>query len=551
MFDLVHNIENCYYNIPHIIYYSHIGTAIASLIVGFFVYTNNRHSLQSKLLFFLTINFSIWVILDLVTWISYNSSHIMFAWSTLIAVDLMMYIISFYLLYTFLFKRDLNFYFKLILFLIVLPTVVLAPTTLNVLYFDAVSCNAIDGFISETYLYGTEAIVYLAMLITTLIYFVRRPKDGTNIKQATLFSSSLLLFLGIFLSTNTLASYYDTNEFLWSLTQYGLFGMVLFMAALSYLIVKFQTFNIKLVGAQALVFGIVVIIGSQVLFVESNINIILVSTTFVLSCIGGFLLVQTVKREIQQREELQILTGKLEKANKRLKVLDQMKSEFVSIASHQLRSPLTSIRGYSSMLLEGSYGNLSEKATDAVERIAESSRMMALSVEDYLNVSRIQAGNMKYELSDFNLTDTASHIVDDVRRDAIKKGLVLSYKSDMKAKGIVHADKGKVMQILHNLINNAVKYTPKGAVTVFAHDKGKEIYIDVIDSGIGMSSETIENIFAKFERAKNANEVNVTGTGLGLYVAQKMAEEMSGSIKAFSDGEDKGSTFRLTLPLHM
>ena len=246
-----------------------------------------------------------------------------------------------------------------------------------------------------------------------------------------------------------------------------------------------------------------------------------------------------------------LLDEQLLAANEKLKVLDKMKSEFVSIASHQLRSPLTSVRGYASMLLEGSFGTLAPKAKEAVERIAESSRFMASSVEDYLNVSRIQAGNMKYEYSDFNLKDLAERTSDDTRQTAMKKGLLLTFKSDLTKQGIVHADVGKTKQVIDNIINNSLKYTQHGAIAVFVYDdvKLKKIYVAVTDTGIGMSAHHLENLFGKFERADNANEINVTGTGLGLYIARKMAREMGGDILASSDGEGKGSTFTIELPL--
>jgi len=273
--------------------------------------------------------------------------------------------------------------------------------------------------------------------------------------------------------------------------------------------------------------------------------------TVILVGILGYILSKSVKHEIKQREEIEQLAIGLGRANERLQELDKLKSEFVSIASHQLRSPLTAIRGYGSMLREGSFGKLPETTNDPLDRINESAKLMAMSIEDFLSVSRIESGNMKYELSDFNLNEQAKHIVDDLRTEALKAGLVLYYKSDITSQGFVTADIGKTQQILHNLINNSLKYTKKGTVTVYVHEskKLKKLYIEIIDTGIGMSQETIETIFGKFTRAKNANSVNIKGTGLGLFVAREMARAMQGDITAHSKGDGKGSHFILELPL--
>jgi signal transduction histidine kinase len=127
------------------------------------------------------------------------------------------------------------------------------------------------------------------------------------------------------------------------------------------------------------------------------------------------------------------------------------------------------------------------------------------------------------------------------------------FRTDLKSRGIVTADIGKTVQIVHNLINNSIKYTPRGSISVFMRDdvKLKRIYVDIIDTGIGMSEKTIDTLFQKFERASNANSVNVSGTGLGLYVALRMAEAMGGTISAHSEGDGKGSRFTLDLPLSM
>ncbi len=530
-------------NVPLLINYSHFIAIFSALTISLLViFRDPRNHLSQLFLLFSTL-FSVWALLNIHLWATNDPASVMFAWSLQVLIEPLTYAIAFFLFYIFLHQKFPAFYLQVIIATALLPLIIFLPTELNLEAVQLSTCESIEGPIAIYYSYFLN-LLFIIMIVAVGVRnlpYLEPQKRST----AIYFLIGLVTFLLSFTSGNIISSFTDD----WTISQYGLFGMPVFASLIAYSMVRFNAFRIQIAGAQVLV-SILWILVCSLLFVDEELFTVIVIATLIFASVAGFLLIKSVRQEFLQRLEIEKLATSLEKANKRLKVLDQLKSEFVSIASHQLRSPLTSVRGYASMLLEGSYGKLNDKTKDAVERIAESSRMMALSVEDYLNVSRIQAGNMKYELADFNLADTASHIVDDVRRDAIKRGLVLSFKTDMVKTGIVHADKGKTMQILHNLINNSIKYTPKGSITVFAHDSGKKIMIDVIDTGIGMSKETIESIFGKFERAKNANEVNVTGTGLGLYVAQKMAQEMGGEIEAFSDGEGKGSTFRLILPLH-
>jgi signal transduction histidine kinase len=334
---------------------------------------------------------------------------------------------------------------------------------------------------------------------------------------------------------------------------YGLFGKTIFMVFVAIMIVRFKAFNVGLLASKALLIALIILTASQFTYIDNTTGIVLTALTLVITGVIGIALLRSVKNEIRQRSQLEILTKQLEKTNVRLKELDKLKSEFVSIASHQLRSPLTAIRGYASLVLEGSYGKIPEKAKEVIERIEESSKLMALGIEDYLNVSRIESGNMKYIMSDFNLRNETENLCDDLRIDAIKQGLVLIFRTNLKSKGIVNADIGKTAQVIQNLIHNAIKYTKKGSIKVLVRDDvvNKKLHIDIEDTGIGMSEKTIDKLFQKFERADNANSANISGTGLGLYVAVKMTEAMGGSISAHSEGDGKGSRFTITLPLAM
>jgi signal transduction histidine kinase len=535
-------------NVPTLLFYSHITALVAALLIGTMVFIKNPHNLVARILLTMFAVFSLWVAIDLPLWATNRSDVVLFLWSLQILIEPIIYAIAFYLFYAFSRKKLPSFTVNLSITLLLLPLIVFLPTDLNLTGINLYDCDASEGPLALYYTYFIEFLFIVGIIIATIKQYLFL-KDKKEKRKVVFFAVGLIIFLVAFTSGNLIGSI--TGD--WDMAQYGLFGMPVFVGFLGYLIVQFKMYNLNIIGAQALIITLWFLLGSLLLVAQSNSTRLVASFTLFAAVVVGIILVRSIRKTVKQKEEIEKLAQELEKANGQLKVLDKMKSEFVSIASHQLRSPLTSIRGYSSMLLEGSFGPIPQKAKEAVERINESSRFMASSVEDYLNVSRIQAGNMKYEYSDFNLKDVAETVADDTRQLAIKKGLLLTFRSDLSKRGIVHADIGKTRQVIDNLINNALKYTPKGSINIFVHDdpKKKKIYIDVSDTGIGMAPHTINDMFEKFERAENANVVNVTGTGLGLYIARKIAREMGGDVTAASEGEGKGSTFTIELPLQM
>jgi signal transduction histidine kinase len=535
-------------NVLSLLYYSHFTAIITAVLIGTLLLFRKQQNGESVSLIALLFIFSVWSFVDIILWATNSVPLVLFLWSMQIFFEPAMYLIAVCLFYIYTERKMPSFQMNLVLSVLLLPLVILLPTYFTLYEINLFDCVASEGTWSVMYSYFLELCAILTILILLIRSFAQKKKIADR-KKNMLFAIGLVLFLATFTSGNIIGSVTGN----WDLAQYGLFGMPIFVAFLAYLIVQYRIYNLNVIGAQALIVSLWFLIGS-LLFVAQSLPTRLVALfTLLASVILGFMLVRSIKQVVKQKEEIEKLAIKLEKVNGRLKVLDKMKSEFVSIASHQLRSPLTSIRGYASMLLEGSYGTLPQKARDAVERISESSRFMASSVEDYLNVSRIQAGNMKYVYTDFNLKDLAERVADDTRQIAIKKGLLLTFKSDVVKRGIVHADVGKTRQVIDNLLNNALKYTPKGVITLFVHDnpKKKKIFVEIIDTGIGMSPQVVDDMFEKFERAENANAVNVTGTGLGLYIARKIAREMGGEVTAASEGEGKGSTFTLELPLQM
>ncbi|MHB1316806.1 MAG: sensor histidine kinase, partial [Minisyncoccota bacterium] len=259
----------------------------------------------------------------------------------------------------------------------------------------------------------------------------------------------------------------------------------------------------------------------------------------------GILLIKGVREEVSQREKVEKLAIDLEKANGRLKEVDQLKSEFLSLATHQIRAPLTAIKGYVSLILEGDYGETSEPVKGAVKIIGQSCENLVLIVNEFLDISRIEQGKMKYNLEKFNLKTFVEQILTELKPNINDANLFCEFSGD---DSFVYADKGKLKQVVGNLIDNAIKYTPTGGMGIVVSKHDNNIYFSIKDTGIGISKEDMLKLFGKFTRTKDASKTNVIGTGLGLYVAKQMIEAMKGKIWIESDGAGKGSTFIIELP---
>ncbi len=238
----------------------------------------------------------------------------------------------------------------------------------------------------------------------------------------------------------------------------------------------------------------------------------------------------------------------LQDANEKLKSLDKLKTEFLSLASHQLRSPLTAIKGYTSMLMTGDFGAINDKQKEAIGRVFESSDHLAKVVEDLLNVSKIEMGGMQYVMSPFDFEKAARDLANDLSITAQKKGLKLTFETDGKAPYTVNGDMEKIRQVILNLLDNSIKYTKEGSITVkLSKDENvKNLLLAITDTGMGMTPEIKETLFQKFARG-DGMKVNTSGSGLGLYLAKQIVEGHKGHVWVESDGPGKGATFFVDL----
>lgn len=248
-------------------------------------------------------------------------------------------------------------------------------------------------------------------------------------------------------------------------------------------------------------------------------------------------------------EDLQKTTVALANANKQLQELDKAKSEFLSIASHQLYTPLTALRGYISMLLEGDFGEINDKQKPILDILNTSALRLIDLIKSLLDISRIERGKLELNLVSADLAQMAMELVRDLMPNAANKGLGLEFHQPPTPVPHVVVDQQRVRQVLLNFVDNAIKYTPSGRVDVFVELADKEVVFKVQDTGKGISDEEINLLFNKFTRVGGASRFHTEGTGLGLYVAKQIVKEHHGDVGVTSPGPGKGSTFIVRLPV--
>jgi signal transduction histidine kinase len=249
------------------------------------------------------------------------------------------------------------------------------------------------------------------------------------------------------------------------------------------------------------------------------------------------------------KAEVERATHELAIANEQLRDLDKAKSEFLSVASHQLYTPLTALRGYLSMLREGDFGKTPAKQQPVINILEKSSERLIALIKNLLDISRIESGRLELNLESVDLATMITELVRDLIPNAAAKQLKLKFKKPNSPLPHVVADRQRLRQVMLNLIDNAIKYTESGRIDVTLRRIGDDIIFAVTDTGKGLTQQEIGKLFNKFTRVGGADRFHTEGAGLGLYVAKQIVKEHHGNVEVTSPGMDQGSTFSVRLPI--
>lgn len=522
---------------PPLLFYAYIPIIIISLLLGVFVYSRDAHSLRSKLLLFVSIIFTLLLLNEILLWVAAPVSLVQFGWQLEPLFRILVAALTVYFVYVFSNDRDLPFLQKLMLSALYVTVLALTPTIANIVFFDLNNCEGIPGWLFQlTHIFEVISMLWVAIIA---IASVLRKDLSRDAKYKSIFlGSGAILFLFIFFAS----SYFGDMTKVYEIGLIGPVGMVAFMAFLAFIIVRYKAFNIKLVGAQALILSLVAVIGSEFFFIQSDINRMLTAITLVITGVIGINLIRSVKKEVAQREHIEMLAGELQKTNEQQETL-------IHFIGHEVKGFLTKDSGAFASLSEGDFGPLPDTAKPFIIGALAQSRQGVDSVSAILKAANLKKGTVSYVKEPFDLKALTTEAVERMRLPAEQKGLNLLFNFDDGPFQMV-GDKGQISDhILRNLIDNSINYTPSGSIAVsLKHGDGKFIFA-VKDTGVGITEEDKKRLFTEGGHGKDSQTINAHSTGYGLFIAKKITEAHGGTIRAESEGPGKGSTFIVEFPV--
>ncbi len=380
----------------------------------------------------------------------------------------------------------------------------------------------------------------LVFVLWSFIILAKKWKKSSGIERNQLkflVLGAIIMFSLILVSNVFLVVVFGVSNFVSLVPVYTL----IFVGMASYAIVQLGLFDVKIIATEATTLILWLVLFAKLFITQDVREISIDAFVLIVVTIFSFILVRSVTREVKQREELQELTEKLQ-------ALDKQKDEFISMAAHELRAPMTAIRGYVSMLLDGDAGELPDTARDYLTDANTVTERLVRLVNNMLNVGRIEEGRMVFKEEVVKVSEVVNHVYISFKFEAQRKNLDFGVNIQEGVKDTVYVDVDKLNEVIGNLVSNSIKYTERGRIDINIKQSNSEwIRVEIVDTGTGISQEEQKKLFQKFYRVESSVGKTI-GTGLGLYICRLLIDKFGGKI-GLDSTPGKGSNFWFELPV--
>lgn len=524
--------------------------AALNLGLGLTVLLKSKERIIKTTFFLLTLSLVLWSLMNYfsVTYISANLTllfmRLVMSFAVLQAVFFLLFSISFP-------ENKLKVSKKILIGYIIL-TVITLIITVSPLLFSGVTIDPVKNTRSPQVAPGMLFFLVTAVgsvvsgfivLIKKYLKFTDRVVKG---QIRFLFIGVSMMFFLMIVFNFLLPVVFKVSNFVYL----GTYFVLPFVGFTTYAIITKKLFDLKLILTETAVLMVITALGAQALLSRTTDKIVLNGFIFSIVAYGGYLLIKSVKEEIRRREEIQRLANDLEVANEHLKEVDKLKDDFLSMASHELNTPIAAIKGYLSMILvEGLGGKIPAKARTYLESVYTSSERLANMVKDLLNVSRIESGRIHIIWEQKPIEDVINQAVIEVMPKVKEAHHTLTFEPPKHKMPLTWFDTTRITEILINMLGNSIKYTPDGGkIVIRTISDDEKIVVSVEDNGKGIPKTRENAVFEKFSQVDVLKD-EVKGTGLGMYIAKKFIGLHKGKIWFHSDGEGKGATFFFSLPI--
>ncbi len=304
--------------------------------------------------------------------------------------------------------------------------------------------------------------------------------------------------------------------------------------------------ELRMLGPQLFVMFLLFVIIFNIVVTETTIDPALrITMIVILACYVG-LSTRTLLSQVRHARQVEVMSEQTFKLNEELMKADKMKTRFVSLASHQLRSPISGVRMYLQMMCAGDFGAVLPKQSEVLSTNVLVLNRLSETIDTFLDAAKIQLGKLELFKNETAVGPMITRVVEELRPAAFKKGLALNVEVPRKLPEVT-CDEGKIMHVLANLVDNAIKYTEAGSVTVSAISHGDSVSVCVRDTGIGLTQEEKNQVADVFKRGMEAVRLDTGGSGLGLYIVKNILDAHGSSLVLESEGRGKGSSARFLL----